>query len=218
MPNWVTNKVQAPGHVISALLNEQGHVDFRVIENFQGPNDEWSGICCDSETAAECVVNAPLSSNPRICALQAESRSRIDIKKMSEFSFRQFIGMLENFRACGYLHRMDFARKVWGTKRNACESTADPENGSCKFDTAWSCPVPIFKKLSERFPEELITVTYADEDIGHNCGVFTLKGGVVVEENIAKDKISHDDRKKWKAFACAVKGWTPREDEEEDED
>ena len=30
MPNWVTNKVQAPSHVIRAMLNADGDVDFET--------------------------------------------------------------------------------------------------------------------------------------------------------------------------------------------
>lgn len=38
MPNWVTNKVRAPSHVIRALLNNEGRVDFGQIAPFLGPN------------------------------------------------------------------------------------------------------------------------------------------------------------------------------------
>jgi hypothetical protein len=38
----------------------------------------------------------------------------------------------------------------------------------------------VLVKVSERFPDEAITVTYADEDIGSNCGTFTLKAGQMV--------------------------------------
>jgi len=215
MPNWVTNKVQAPEHVILAMLNADGRVDFNTAAPFPGPRDEWDGISLAAEEAAEIVCGIPMNSHPLVASLQASNRASFDIKKLSDGDFAQFVGMLENYRACGYLHSMDFARKVWGTKWNACQQTAAPEEGRCEFDTAWSCPVGVLRKVSERFPEDAITVIYADEDIGSNCGTFTLKAGVVEREDIAPawSDMSDADKAKWKAFAYEVKGWKPEEDD-----
>lgn len=217
MPNWVTNKVQAPSHVIRAMLNENGRVDFNTAAPFPGPHNDWDGILVDAETAAEAVLGIALSDNPLLAAMEQASRERLDIKTMREDSFRQFVGMLENYRACGYLHSMDFACKVWGTKWNAYEPTAEPDEGRCQFDTAWSCPIGVLVKVSDRFPEDAITVAYADEDIGSNCGTFTLKGGQIVEKNIAPrwHDLDESGKAKWKAFAYQVKGWEPETEDEE---
>lgn len=218
MPNWITNKINAPKHVIEAMLNAEGNVDFETAAPFPGPcGKDWSGYYCDAEEAAEIICGVPADSHPLIAALQAGNRERFDIKKLSEESFDQFVGMVRNWRACGYLHPMDFNRKVWGTKWNACNPKADPDAGYCEFETAWSCPTGVLMKVSERFPEDVITVTYADEDIGSNCGTFSLKGGAVVEQDIAPSwrDMSEEDKQKWKTFAYQVKGWTPEPDEEE---
>lgn len=216
MPNWVTNKVQAPSHVIRAMLNDKGHVDFNTAAPFGGQNN-WNGIRMDAEEAAQIVCGIPKDKHPLIAAFQADSRARFDLKKLDEEGFRQFVGMLENYRACGYLHIMDFARQVWGTKWNACKPKADPEAGTCEFDTAWSCPMGVLVKVSERFPGDSITVTYADEDIGSNCGTFTLKAGQIVEQDIAPNGRDLDEagKAKWKGFAYQVKGWTPEPEDEE---
>lgn len=198
VPNWITNKVHAPSHVIRAMLNAEGRVDFNTVAPFPGPHDDWDVIFGDAETAAEAVCGIPLSNHPMIAALEKGNREQIDIKGMREDSFRQFIGMLENYRACGYLHGMAFARDVWGTKWNACEQKAEPEEGRCEFDTAWSCPQGVLVKLSERFPDDLISVKYADEDIGSNCGTFTLKAGQIVEQDIAPKWCDLDDAGKAK--------------------
>ncbi|MFX7914608.1 hypothetical protein ABTK35_20255, partial [Acinetobacter baumannii] len=84
-----------------------------------------------------------------------QSRKDFDIRKLNDECFKQFVGMLENYRACGYLHSMDFARKVWGTKWNACESSASPEEGKASFDTAWSRPEGVLRELSKRFPDDV---------------------------------------------------------------
>lgn len=216
MPNWVTNKIEAPKHVIRAMMNSEGRIDFRMAAPFPGPHDNWDGIFMDAETAAEAVLDIALNDNPLLAMLEKSSRERIDIAALNEDSFRQFVGMLENYRACGYLHSMDFARKVWGTKWNACEPTAEPEEGRCQFDTAWSCPEGVLVKVSERFPDDTITVTYADEGIGSNCGTFTLKAGQVVEQDIAPPwrDMTDAEKARWEAFACEVKGWSLEPDEE----
>ena len=216
MPNWVTNKIEAPEHVIRAMMNSEGRIDFRMAAPFPGPHDDWDGISMDAETAAEAVLGIALNDNPLIAMFEKSNRERIDIAALNEDSFRQFVGMLENYRACGHLHSMDFARKAWGTKWNACEPITEPEEGRCQFDTAWSCPEGVLVKVSERFPDDTITVTYADEDIGSNCGTFTLKAGQVVEQDIAPPwrDMTDDEKARWRAFACEVKGRSPEPDEE----
>lgn len=212
MPNWITNKIAAPKHVIEAMLNAEGRVDFNTMAPFPGPND-WDGIALDAEEAAEIICGIPVSDHPLIAALQAGNRSRFDIKKLRDDSFKQFVGMVDNYRACGYLHSMDFARKVWGTKWNACEPQADPDAGTARFDTAWSCPEGVLVELSKRFPEHDIQVTYADEDIGSNCGTFTLRGG----EKVASDEapswraMTDEQKNKWRLFAYRVKGYSEAE-------
>lgn len=214
MPNWITNKITAPKHVIAAIINDNGYVDFRLMAPFPGPRGEdWNGIYCDAETAAEKVLGERLNESPIIAALEAANRRDVDIKKMSDSSFQQFIGMLENHRACGYLHGMAWARDKWGTKWNACESSHDIEAGTAKFETAWACPKPVLAELSKRFPEDEIAVIYADEDIGSNCGTFTLKAGETVASDIAPRWRDMDDaaKAKWSMFAYKVKGYSDEE-------
>ena len=217
MPNWVTNKIEAPEHVIRAMMNSEGRIDFRMTAPFPGPHDDWDGIFMDAETAAEAVLDIALNDNPLLAMFEKSSRERVDIAALNEDSFRQFVGMLENYRACGYLHSMDFARKVWGTKWNACEPTAEPEEGRCQFYTAWSCPEGVLVKVSERFPDDAITVTYADEDLGSNCGTFTLKAGQIVKQDIAPNwrDMTDEEKARWKAFACEVTGRSLAPDEED---
>lgn len=216
MPNWVTNKVKASKHVIESMIGQNSGIDFeRIIPLPCKHGKDWNGISCAAEMAAEVACGIPVESNPLLASLQISNRSRLDIKSLSESDFEQYTGMIANFRDCGYLHDMDFARKEWGTKWNACDSNVDPENGEAKFDTAWSCPEPIFVSLSKKFPEENIEVIFADEDIGSNCGKFILKNGEFVFSDIAPSyrNQSDEEKKKWSAFAYEVKGWQPEEDE-----
>lgn len=214
MPNWITNKITAPKHVIEAVVNAQGHIDFNLIAPFPGPRgSEWDGIFGDAETAAEQVLGLPLNSHPLIAAMEESNRRDIDVKKLNDTSFKQFIGMLENHRACGYLHSMEWQRDKWGTKWNVCEPKHDMEAGTMQFDTAWSCPKPALAELSKRFPDDEITITFADEDIGSNCGTFTLKAGVAIDGDMAPNwsAMTAEQRTKWRLFAYQVKGYSAEE-------
>jgi hypothetical protein len=217
MPNWVTNKVKASKQVIEAMLGENSEVDFdKIIPSPCKNGNDWDGISCAAEEAAEIACGIPFSSNPLIASLQTHNRFLSDVKSLSESDFIQFNEMVENHKDCGYLHSMDFARKEWGTKWNACNSIVNSENKEASFDTAWSCPEPIFIALSRKFPKEKIEVIYADEDIGSNCGRFILLNGDYTFSDIAPSyqKQSEKEKKKWRAFACKVKGWN-KEDYED---
>lgn len=216
MPNWVTNEIRTSQKVISSLINKVGHVDFDLIVPFPGSFD-WDGISGAAEQAAEVAVGKPLDDHPLIASLQQSNRARTDIKKLDDECFEQFLQMIRNYRNCGYLHNMDFAREVWGTKWNACDSTHDADAGTARFDTAWSCPEPVLVALSKKFPDDRIEVQYADEDIGSNCGAFALLNGVKIESDEAPSwsAQSADERAKWKAFACEMKGRDPSDYDDE---
>lgn len=73
----------------------------------------------------------------------------------------------------------------WGTKWNGYSTQITPEGGypekwRLRFDTAWSHPVPVIERLSRAFPEEMLQVEYADEDLGHNCGAYTMQNGEIL--------------------------------------
>lgn len=215
MPNHVTNKVSAPALVLKALINESGKIDFNTILPFRG-QFAWNGIDCAAEEAAAVITAQPLDDHPLIASLQQSNRSRVDALKLSDEGFEQFVQMLRNKRSCGHFNTLDFARDVWGTKWNAYDQVIDLDAGELSFDTAWSCPIPVLTELSKLHPGEEITVRFADEDTGSNCGTVKLKDGEVVSSDVAGrwNEMSEQDQKKWEAFARDLKGW-PEADEDE---
>ncbi len=54
-------------------------------------------------------------------------------------------------------------------------------------------------------------MTYADENIGSDCGTFTLLNGEKIESDEALPwrEQSAADKSKWTRFACEVKGRDP---------
>jgi hypothetical protein len=218
MPNWVTTRISTSKEVIASMVTPKGNIDFSNIIPFTGVFSDWNSICSDAEEAAEIALGFPVSNNSLIAQMQIRSRKESSIKKLSDSSFAQFVGMLVNYRSCGYLHNMDFNRKVWGTKWNACESDVNLDEGKASFNTAWSCPIPVLEAISKRFPNDKIDVVFADEDIGSNCGKFTLLGGTAINSDIAPSwrDMTEDQKEKWTAFAYEVKDWIPDEDDNDD--
>lgn len=216
MPNHVTNKVRASAHVLKSLINESGKIDFNTILPFRG-QFAWNGIDCAAEEAAQVITAQPLDDHPLIASLQQSNRSRVDALKLSDEGFEQFVQMLRNKRSCGYFNTLDFARDAWGTKWNAYDQVIDLEGGELSFDSAWSCPMPVLKELSKQHPEEEITVRYADEDLGCNCGTVRLRAGETVSFEVAGrwDEMSEQDQRQWTDWARDLKGWP--EDEADDE-
>lgn len=217
MPNHVTNIISAPRHVLESLINEDGHVDFNKVVSFQGRFD-WNGIRLDAEQAAEVITKAPLSENPIIASLERQNRSDVDVLKMNDEGFEQFVRMLRNKRKTGFFHTMDFAREKWGTKWNAYSQKLSIDDGFIQFDTAWSCPVALLEALSVKHPGVEIVVKYADEDHGSNCGTMTIKDGQIVAHVCAGkwSDMTELDRKKWVEFAEEVTGWVREEEDDEE--
>ena len=88
----------------------------------------------------------------------------------------------------------------WGTKWNSCDAyicrSLDTGIGVL-FDTAWSFPEPIWRKLAHMFPTATFDIKFADEDLGNNCGYFRAECG-----NIDLQWVDTLD------FACDVLGYS----------
>lgn len=87
------------------------------------------------------------------------------------------------------------------------------------FQTAWSAPKPVIEHLHTMFPDLVIKVVYADEDLGANCGTYTLNG----EESTSSIAPSYhlmdeEEQRKWYLFAGKVWYGEDWEGDEEDED
>jgi len=74
----------------------------------------------------------------------------------------------------------DWCIENWGTKWDVNETYENDEGYIC-FDTAWSTPHEIICELSIRYPELIFEVTFADEDLGNNCGMYKLKNAEEIE-------------------------------------
>lgn len=93
----------------------------------------------------------------------------------------------EGIREKGMITQYEFNTRNWGTKWNAYN--VNVYNNIVEFDTAWSMPNPVFVELSKQYPDLTLAVSYADEDIGSNCGKILYKDGQAIED-VVFDKYS----------------------------
>lgn len=68
---------------------------------------------------------------------------------------------ISNLKQYGSTTWYDWCVEHWGTKWGASRCQSD--NHTIIFETAWATPEPIFEKISEEFPNDIIKVEYADE-------------------------------------------------------
>jgi len=113
----------------------------------------------------------------------------------------------ELIKKYGYDNWYDWRCANWGTKWNAynfdTEDCPIPHlNGTTyEFFTAWSAPEPILFRLSEMFPDVEFELSFADEDMGYNCGIYTFLNGDVIDQWIP-DFGSREATE----FACELQG------------
>lgn len=115
---------------------------------------------------------------------------------------------LDNLKKYGYKDWFDWSVANWGVKwdaHNPCVETTD-DVIMLEFKTAWSTPKPVFLKLAEQYPDLMINIDYADEDMGFNCGTYSYADGNW-EYQIGDFE-----------FACLMWGENPEEYCEENED
>ena len=108
---------------------------------------------------------------------------------------------IENVKNHGATTWYDWHIANWGTKWNSYSPFF--EDKTLYFQTAWSAPHPIMKKLSEMYPNITIQHQWADEDIGQNCGTATYKSGEMIDIEYPETDIESTK------FALDVWGYEP---------
>lgn len=125
--------------------------------------------------------------------------------------------LIDNCNKYGFPTWCEWRCHNWGTKWHSSEveicNTGD--EAVVYFQTAWDCAYPIVKRLSEKFPDLLFTISFADEDIGGNCGKYTLINGVEQPGSFHYDypKLKDNPTLQEKAirFACDIWDYDPKE-------
>jgi len=201
MPNHITNILSITGdaELVARIKSEISSVDEdgdALIIDFNTiiPRPESLGIVSGSQTDNGLAILQHLAGNSkRINEMLSWAWVRekgIDnaddlVKYMLENKTADIDSAkiaLDNIENYGHKDWYSWSVDKWGTKWNAYSQEAR-EDGSIKFETAWSTPYPVMEALSRKYPEAVICVRYADEDFGHNVGEYTLMEGDVIEQN-----------------------------------
>lgn len=209
MPNHVTNVITIANSggipletIRKAFINDEGHVDFNVImpepECLVG-FEPHMGIV----SVANAKMHAPINGHPMIAMLELSNREKSleEYENMSDNDKDMVERAIENIKECGYAYWYDWrnADGNWGTKWNAYSQPEEghPENAtSYMFETAWSHPFKLIKMVSKKLPEVTFSIQYADEDTGSNCGVYEIKDGEILSEDIAPSYSDMTDEQK----------------------
>ncbi len=130
----------------------------------------------------------------------------------------EFLREAEKSKRCldetGHVSWYEWCIANWGTKWGAydyAEKEREPGRFSFQFDTAWSFPEPIFRKLEAMYPELVFDIASYDEGSNFGCrGQFNGRRDYRCDKSLATDELYE-----------RVYGSPPEkydEDEEEDED
>lgn len=196
MPNYVTNELTAPKHVLDALKSDESELDFNTVVPMPEimKTDPHTGITQWAEIAMGIINLKTLqqSTPDPVAAFQRQdygaAAKRLQqanaIRAMTEGpfpidwnakDFEMLISCMRALKEHGHASWYEWANANWGTKWNAYEVERVSEI-VVRFQTAWSMPAQWFAKLVEKYPNETISIRWADEDFGNNVGAITVTG------------------------------------------
>lgn len=185
MPNYVMHNVTIKGSVetISKVTNQ--------IINTKDNNGDVVPFSFQTIIPRPVSLDIPSSSEVErgIDYLNGDEAVRMKIKEQyatypdGENRLKECIRLakiaLDNIKKYGHKNWYDWNLANWGTKWDVCNPSVQTTDNeiTLKFETAWSTPEPIFKKLAEQYPDLMIDIDYADEDLGYNCGNYSYVDG-----------------------------------------
>jgi Ferredoxin-like domain in Api92-like protein len=186
MPNHITNKLVVNGTTDQKSIifqsigsadddNEIMQIDFRKII----PMPE--SLMIESGSLGDMAYELLFGQKKKSFFLTIEETQKWFSELNSERQ-KQAVDLAlkynDNIKNHGYPTWYDWSIENWGTKWNAYgQNDKRNTHSEIYFETAWSAPVPVIKKLSELFPHVEFELTYADEDTGSNAGILKFKNG-----------------------------------------
>lgn len=214
MPNWVINQLHFEG--------DQSKID-ALMESVKSKDDNGDDYVFDFKKIIPMPESLNITSGGRVDMAMAyvHYQETMDSKGLESYLSYPWVKQAKietiaelceyieknvdieegrkaiyNEKTYGHRDWYSWANANWGTKWNASEPVAF--DNKIEFQTAWSTPEPVLIELSNQHPEVTITINYADEDIGSNCGRFVLLNGQEIDYEPG-DLI----------FACETWGYDP---------
>lgn len=218
MPNHVTTIFTLEGiageelaKAQSAFLNDKRLVDFDILMPMPDCLKDFephSGIITRAELALG-LLKGPVRNATDLSDLTANLQFSNVLRKATQPVKPDDIPLiaraLSNYAECGFLYWYDWCNENLGTKWGAYgQPHGWPQDATeFEFQTAWAHPIEMMKIISERIGNVRISVKYADEDTGSNCGRYTLVSGEVIDKDIAPNfsEMTVAEKSKWTEFA-----------------
>ena len=196
MPNWVQNNLKFDAsdeemqNILEVIKNDEkgiGSIDFNKIT----PMPEALNIECGSNTDKGLrMVKEFLESFPEDIAKQEGFYDELmehlhdrgkDLPEEDRKIWELGVAAVDNINRYDAPTWYEWAYQNWGTKWNACHCSYNNEDKMLNFQTAQRTPLPVILKLSAAALGVQMSLEFADEDIGHNCGRVVFKNGDIRE-------------------------------------
>lgn len=196
MPNWVQNNLKFDAsdeemqNILEAIKDDEagiGSIDFNKIT----PMPESLKIECGSNTDKGLrMVKEFLESLPEDITNQEGAYDELmeflsdrgkDLSEEDRKIWELGVKAVDNINRYDAPTWYEWAYQNWGTKWNACHCSYNNEDKTLNFQTAQRASLPVILKLSAAAPGVQMSLEFADEDIGHNCGRVVFKNGDIKE-------------------------------------
>lgn len=224
MPNHVENIITLKGdekkisEMLKAIQNDDyglGTVDFNKIIpmpeslNIEAGSRTDRGLKLYKEFISECLFDCRETDILKISADTLAESEKSYLSKQKEIDSAEWkLGKTawNNIQKYGAPTWYEWRINNWGTKWGAygyAKGTDYSKSEDLQFQTAWSAPNPILRKLSEMYPDITFEHAWADEDIGQNCGRKIYCNGECIE------KYYPESQKDGIEFACRIWDYDP---------
>ena len=226
MPNYCTNVVKAPKEVLEEIFDGKKATFQKIIPMPKtlnlvesGRKDEavlYAIFCKEKDTMQKLITllkntkehfyNSYWDMLQKTYSLETidklEEKARLFIpnteeKELGIKSFEELGDVyLNNLLKYKSMTWYDWSIENWGTKWDAVDCEGTPEDGELRFLTAWAEPIPIIKKLFEKYPKmkieweyELEGEEYSGKYISDGKGKITKEEYVIQVEEDEEDEI-----------------------------
>ena len=178
MPNYVTVKAVVKGEqeevqkCLSEIITEpkkvnNGSEDITVCGDF-----DFNNIVKIPEELVDTVSPTRIATQSEYDKLDEKGKERYILQSRSEELIKKY----------GFDNWYNWNVANWGSKWNALETSYTKGEDKFSFETAWSFPDIILKKLSSKYPKLTFEFEYANEDLGYGCGEVSFKNGETIYE------------------------------------
>lgn len=138
------------------------------------PRDTFERLCREPAMVEEVAAVLEYHFSDRKTAMDA-------VRK--QYEYNRLADLLEGCpQTDGFWQQL-----LWGCPGNAWDVEYLPGEKRLSFNTRFFHPFPVIAALSRRFPDEVFDVSFAEESLGYNTGLYTIQNGNYRHFDLPKD-------------------------------